>query len=339
MNIDSLLKEISPDAPTGENLEYDPAFVELERAAESRPEQTLGDASVAGEPADWNAVRKGATELFSRTKDLRVAVLLTRALLNRVGISGFANGLTLIQGLLEAYWEGVHPQLDPDDDNDPTLRVNTIAMLCDRDATLHALSQVHLVEAKGLGKFGLKDIQVAKGDAPAPEGDESKMADFPTISAAFMDCPIEDLKATSEALISSQASVAAIDALLTGKVGSAEAANLTPLVSMLKDAAVMVNETLAKRGEVVENEGGGSQGNTAAAQVISGEINSREDAARMMDKISDYFKRNEPSSPVPLLMQRAKRLSSLGFMEILKDIAPDGLKQAQNIGGIDGSGK
>jgi type VI secretion system protein ImpA len=55
----------------------------------------------------------------------------------------------------------------------------------------------------------------------------------------------------------------------------------------------------------------------------------------MMDKISSFFERSEPSSPVPLLMQRAKRLVSMSFMDILADIAPDGVKQAKNIGGID----
>ena len=53
----------------------------------------------------------------------------------------------------------------------------------------------------------------------------------------------------------------------------------------------------------------------------------------MMDKISDSSQRHEPSSPVPLLMGRAKRLVSLSFMEILKDMAPGGLSQASTIGG------
>jgi type VI secretion system protein ImpA len=67
---------------------------------------------------------------------------------------------------------------------------------------------------------------------------------------------------------------------------------------------------------------------------VSGEITSREDAVRMMDKISQYFEKNEPSSPVPMLMNRAKRLVSMKFIEILKDMAPNGVSQAASIGGI-----
>ena len=54
----------------------------------------------------------------------------------------------------------------------------------------------------------------------------------------------------------------------------------------------------------------------------------------MMDRISEYFQRNEPSSPVPLLMHRAKRLVSMSFMDILKDMAPDGVSQASTVGGV-----
>ena len=48
----------------------------------------------------------------------------------------------------------------------------------------------------------------------------------------------------------------------------------------------------------------------------------------MLDRITEYYNRNEPSSPVPLLVQRAKRLVSADFMAIIKDIASDGAKQA-----------
>jgi type VI secretion system protein ImpA len=55
---------------------------------------------------------------------------------------------------------------------------------------------------------------------------------------------------------------------------------------------------------------------------------------RALDKICDYYKRYEPSSPVPLFLNRAKRLASKSFLEILRDLTPDALNQALAIGGI-----
>jgi type VI secretion system protein ImpA len=53
-----------------------------------------------------------------------------------------------------------------------------------------------------------------------------------------------------------------------------------------------------------------------------------------LDKVIRYYQAEEPSSPVPLLLMRAKRLVSLGFMDILRDLAPDALAQAANVTGV-----
>ncbi len=71
----------------------------------------------------------------------------------------------------------------------------------------------------------------------------------------------------------------------------------------------------------------------ATVQGVPGEINSRDEAMRVLDKVSDYFVRHEPSSPVPMLIRRAKRLVSKNFMEIVRDLAPDGLPQVEKIRG------
>jgi type VI secretion system protein ImpA len=71
-----------------------------------------------------------------------------------------------------------------------------------------------------------------------------------------------------------------------------------------------------------------------AGGAISGAVKNPNDVIRMLDKILDYYARSEPSSPLPLLLQRAKRLVSKDFMTIMKDIAPDGVGQASTIGGI-----
>ena len=65
-------------------------------------------------------------------------------------------------------------------------------------------------------------------------------------------------------------------------------------------------------------------------------ISSREDAIRALDAVADFFRRAEPSSPVPLVVDRAKRLVSKNFLEVLEDIAPGGLDQARSAGRIAG---
>ena len=65
-----------------------------------------------------------------------------------------------------------------------------------------------------------------------------------------------------------------------------------------------------------------------------GAIKSRQDAIRALDAVAEFFRRNEPSSPIPLFLERAKRLVSKDFLEVLADIAPDAVPQARSAGGL-----
>ena len=98
IDVDALLEEISSDSPCGEDLEYDPQFGEMERAARGKAEQQFGDTIVEAVEPEWREVRDPALELFSRTKDLRVAVYLTQAMVHLEGFVGLRDGLTVLQG-------------------------------------------------------------------------------------------------------------------------------------------------------------------------------------------------------------------------------------------------
>jgi type VI secretion system protein ImpA len=73
---------------------------------------------------------------------------------------------------------------------------------------------------------------------------------------------------------------------------------------------------------------------TDGAVMPVGSITSRQDAIRALDAVAEYFRRNEPSSPIPLFVDRAKRLVAKDFLEVLADIAPDALAQARAAGGV-----
>ena len=113
--------DTSPEAPSGENLEYDALYLEMEQAAAGKPEQQMGDSTIPAENPDWKVVVQKALELAVRTKDLRVGMLLTQALMANEGLFGFEQGLRLLRGYVQQHWETVHPQLDADDD-DPDRR-------------------------------------------------------------------------------------------------------------------------------------------------------------------------------------------------------------------------
>ena len=342
LDLERLLAPISEDAPCGEDLGYDASYVALETSARGKPERQQGDTFTAAEPPDWREVQRAALALLQRTADIRLVVHLAHALLRTVGFPGLADALSLMHGLLDQRWDCVYPQIEEDDD--PTMRVNAVAAIAhvpqqgDEEALLRGVPLAPLVEVHA-GRFNLRDWQIASGEliplagAPAP----ATLAD---IEAAFLETPLEKLQATTEAVRRSIAMTVAIEAVVTERVGAAQAPDLSALAQVLREAEHVLSEQLARRGTglplataSVARPGG--DGNGPAPRVpVSGEITSREEIARMLDRACEYFHRYEPSSPVPLLLERAKRLMSKDFVEILRDLAPDGIAQFEVVSGI-----
>jgi type VI secretion system protein ImpA len=335
IDVEILLAEVAPESPCGDDLEYDAAFGELERTAQFKPEQQIGETIVPAEEPDWREVKRQAVELFSRTKDLRVGSLLVRALIRTDGLTGFASGAQLLRGLIEKYWDGVHPRLDPEDDNDPTLRVNTLSALCDADAALKALRDTPIVSSRTVGRYCLRDVMIVNGEYPAPAG--AAPPEKGAIDAAFMDVPLEELQATLAAVQATAADLKAAQDAMTAQVGVFNSVQFSPVLSMLTQIEKTIAEPLARRQPAAETNGeavNGESNGAAAVQRLAGEIVSREDVIRAIDKICDYYDRHEPSSPVPLLLKRAKRLAAKSFMDIIRDLTPEGLAQAMSIGGL-----
>lgn len=330
IDIGVLGQAVAGDEPCGPDLEYDPAFQELERNLAGKPEVQYGSTISPAVPPDWKAVRRQAVELLGRTRDLRIAVPLARALLALEGLPGLARGLQAIDGMLDAHWEGVHPQLDPEDGHDPTPRINSLGPLTDRGTVLRELHDTAFVQLPGLGALSLRQLDYASGEAPVPPG-QTALAPA-SIEMAFQAVPQDVLREALAAATAAHASVTSIEAILVRRVGNVQALNLEPLLRPLARIAATLQphiRTGAAAAPASPATGAGPPGATLAiaAAGIAGEIRDRDDVVEAIDRLLAYYARQEPSSPVPLLLERAKRLVPKNFMEVMEDLAPDGVKQ------------
>jgi type VI secretion system protein ImpA len=109
------LSPLDGENPSGEDLRNDPRFHEIERLLEPQTKVSYDDRNRPTEqvivPADWAAVLVKAEELRPHGRDLRLLVVVTRALANEDGFSGLVQGLTLIARTIEQHWETMHPSL------------------------------------------------------------------------------------------------------------------------------------------------------------------------------------------------------------------------------------
>lgn len=339
--LESLLSPLDGASPTGENLEYDPDFMALERLAAPKAERGIGEEVIAAEEPDWDKVSSQAEALLGRSKDLRVAVHLTTAWMRTAGLPGWTAGLQLIRSLLEQYWDGVHPQLDAEDDNDPTARVNAVAAIADLQGMLRFFRVTPFVQSPRMGRFTLRDLRIANGTLKVGDGDDenAERPGLTQIEACCMDCPEEQLAANVAAISAALEHVKAIDAIFNEQVGTA-GPELKPLLSDVYEVKKFLEPQLAKRLPQAIEAGGEAEGEAAAGgspgstpQVHSGRIEGPQDVIRRIDDICDYYARCEPSSPIPLLLRRAQRLVGLSFVDLMKDLAPGGMSELQVISG------
>ena len=327
IDIEALLAPTVEEPPCGPDLEYDAAFLALDQSARGKPEQQFGETVIAAEEPVWADVCSAASQLLGRSKDLRVAILLARGWVHGRGFAGLLPGLRLIHQMLERYWDGVHPRLDPDEDNDPTMRMNALAPLTDTEAMIHDLRGALLVDSRQHGSVAVREAEIALGKMPAREGAEP-------VSQGRIQTIIGAVAAEDPGLVTgieeTLAVAKALSALLAEKVGSDRAPDFKPLLATLSAVQQVcpVAQAAEPAGETAES---GAAGGPAKA--ISGDIRTRQDALLMIDKIVSYFERNEPTNPAPLLLRRAKRLMNMSFVDIIKDMVPESMHQIETIAG------
>ena len=328
LDIESLLAPLAGDAPCGVNLEYDPAFQRLQEAAAGKPERQYGATIIPAESPDWVAVREQALALAARTRDLRVAVWLVRGAARVDGLVGAVQGLQLLRGLLERYWEPVHPVLEPDEGKDPTVRLNILAPLS-HDVGLADLRAAALT--RGRGAVTVRDLELAFGRAEALAGET-----VPT-EAGITPAVVEAQAQTPElamAMAGGLDAVQGIARLLETQLGAAQAPDLAPLAKLMQCVALAGRRALGEPPTALDSDGNAEPGAGAkVAARFTGAIESREDALRALEHASEWIERNEPSNPAPLLIRRAQRLMSKNFMEIIRDLVPEGLGQIEKLAG------
>jgi type VI secretion system protein ImpA len=224
--------------------------------------------------------------------------------------------------------------LYPPLDEDAIARRNALNCLADPMAVIDRVWRLPLVESRQHGRFGLRDIEMARGQVP-PGALEGK-PDEAAILAAFAEMPTDALTELDQSVAHGMAALNAIDARMRSEGGPDVAPDFAPLSTQLAKMNRFLREQVEARNAAGTGAGAGA-GNgapAAGAAFAVGAIASRQDAIRALDAVAEYFRRNEPSSPIPLFVDRAKRLVAKDFLEVLADIAPDALSVARSAGGL-----
>jgi type VI secretion system protein ImpA len=324
LDIEPLLPAFEGEAPCGVDLEYDAAFLALLEAGAGKPETQWAPAV----PPDWPAVLEQALELARRTRDLRVAVWVMRSAAHVHGLVGAVRGLQLVQGLIEQHWDHVHPRLDPGEGNDPTIRVNALTPLVHPEAGLADLRAAALTEERGAMR--VRDLELGVGRAEPLAGESVPTEDGVLKALA---ATVKSTPGLGETMLAGHAAVVRIEASLIERIGAERNVDFAPLKTLLAIVAQAARRASGAAAAAAESIVGVTTSERPIAPV-PGTIATRDDAIQALQRVCEWIEQNEPSNPAPLLIRRAQRLMSKSFLEIIRDLMPDGLGQVEKLAGI-----
>jgi type VI secretion system protein ImpA len=333
-----LLQPIAPDQPCGENLEDTPLLASFDtfrlfgqaKPLDAPPEPGEKWTPKPPDSPEWREIRQRALDALAKSKDLRLLAHLGTAVLRTDGLPAFSDTLTVASTWLTDYWSQTYPLVD----EDAILRRNALNCFADPMAVVDGLRRVPLVSSRQHGTFSLRDIDIATHQLTPGDGDAH--VDENQVNAAFASVPLAELTQIHDSVSSAVASLHKIDATMRDAAGSEATPSFDLLTAQLARLGQALRAQLTAHpgsaGAAISEIDSGAEAGGGVS--IGGVVKSRQDAIRALDAVADFFRRTEPSSPIPLFLARAKRLVSKDFLEVLADIAPEAVAQARAAGGL-----
>ena len=331
--VEKLLQPVTAEQPCGPDLSYDGRFDELETLLKGKPEIDFGNIRKPAEPPDWRELQQKSTEFLRQCKHLRAATMLCCCLLKTGGLQGFRDGLQLLRGLLEQHWGSLYPLLDPEDNNDPTARLNILSALTSPRGSVTGwltfadyLHTTPLCQPKGAAAVTFDQIQNAK---LREGGAEKAPPDTPELSAvtAVMRAGGAQLGENYRHLQESLEAVEGMDQFLTSTLSAGKSMSFDELRKTLQSIMTASQPHLSAGGG---NGGGGAEATPAGqpveieaaggAIVVTGTIRSRDDVVKALEQICQYYEQVEPGSPVPYLLRRAQKLATMNFVQAVQEL-------------------
>jgi type VI secretion system protein ImpA len=328
--LDIWLLPVDEASACGPDLEYDPEFLELAQSAAGKPESQFGP----GSPPEWGRVRELSEAIFKRTRDLRVALWWGRALINLDGFSGVPVSLGLLAGLLERFWDDVHPKIEADE-SDALARLSVVGSLDKLDGLLGDIRAASLSNDRQLQGLRVRDVEVALGKLTPRAGEASRsQGEIAGMVALAGDVPVS-LRAQAEA---AHAGLKRIQSLMGQHFSSHLVVDLATLRAMITS----IEAVLPAPAEVVEaqaTDGQSGSGSEITSRQGSGvhSVQNRHEAVRAIELVCAYLERSEPTNPAQLLLRRAARVIDKNFLQLMRELAPDAVADVARILGVDPS--
>lgn len=314
---EDLLQPISAGRPAGADLTFSPDMDAIIHARKfDDPSLDQGEWVTDLKEADWDFVVKRCAALLEKnSKDLRLAVWLTEAAAKKHALRGLAEGLRVVAGLVDRYWEqGLYPEAE---DGDQEQRIGNLAWILSRIPAL--LQEVPVTDGNG-SAWSLLDFETAR---KLNLDDGRRLAEMEaarrTSSAAFRESFAQDAQACMDALLDFE------------RAADRRLGNDAPAFVAARDAVAdlirLIPAPAGKPPGATVDVEAAHQDVTAPARETPagppGAITSRKQALTQLRAIADFFRRTEPHSPVSYFADKAADAGEQDLHTWLRSVVKD----------------
>lgn len=321
LQLEQLAGPVSPEQPCGASLEGTPELAAFDA------QRIFGLLVAPPDEPDWRGLRNRSLTVLTESRDLRVlahlaaAVLRTDSLVEALGI------FPVMHTWLTHHFDAVYPVIE----EDAIARRNALNCFSDRVAIVDPLRRLPLLSHALVGHLSLRDIDIATGAQPNPDPQSAPRLES-EVTTALQEEDAQRLSHIADRADAAEQALTAVQDLMREKCGESGVPDFDAIKIQIERIRRFISPRITSRaasGDVQPE-----STNTAASEPASASaIRSRREAVQALDAVASYFRNNEPNSPVPLLMERAKRWISMDFLAVLADIAPDALEQARRVTG------
>lgn len=317
---EQLLNPISSDQPAGADLAFSPDLDAISHARKfDDPSIDQGEWVTNLKEADWDfVVQRCATLIETASKDLRLAVWLTEAAAKEYGLRGLAEGLLVLAGLFERFWDqGLYPEAE---DGDQEQRIGNLAWILSRIPPL--MREIPVTDGNG-GRWSLLDFDIArKHDSDGGKRLADMEAARRATSSTFRSQFAADAEYCVNALLALER---AADARLGNDAPAFVAAR--DAVQNMKDLLPQAPAEAAPVATATTSLASGAPTPSGAAPVAvgaaPGPIATRQQAIAQLREIADFFRRTEPHSPVSYFAEKAAKSGEQDLHTWLRTVVKD----------------
>lgn len=324
----SLLRPLSDGQPCGKSLEYENDFILLINELEPRIGAEFGDFVETVEPFNFVRILKQAETLLKLSIDIRLIIIIMRCRLHLNGLAHLAEGLQALRYAINAWPDEIYPQLWDEGEYIPFLRTNAFSDLASSEGLVKELrgkkitfspSQKLTIGEFEKASFGLIDQTVTKQQLQDQRDSWSNSADFTDLQRAAV-----QLSGLKNDLIQLQNDVRPEFSALESLLHLFTPAELTSdSVSTTNEFPISVeHETLAtlESGENNVSQYELPPQESSTMSVNNDQITNRDEAKLQLQKVREWFKTNEPSSPIINLLIFTEQLIGKNFLALMKVI-------------------